>query len=52
MRASVRAASCSPCRSPRVTEATLVRFKNEYTPSGEENRAEPDVGRVWLGPIT
>ena len=26
------------------------RFWKSYTPSGDENRAVPDVGSTWLGP--
>ena len=26
------------------------RFWKSYTPSGDENRAVPDVGSTWFGP--
>ena len=32
------------------TAIRLERFWKSYTPSGEEKRALPEVGRTWLGP--
>src|SRR5260370_239279 len=43
-------ASRSISRSLRSRLSRLLRFKNVCTPRGDENRAAPEVGSVWLGP--
>ena len=40
----------STCAPAALTSITLDRLTKSYTPSGDENRAVPDVGNTWFGP--
>ncbi|MNN88391.1 hypothetical protein D3C81_2060710 [compost metagenome] len=41
-----------PSSEAPASEQKMIdeRFWKSYTPSGEENRAVPEVGNTWFGP--
>src|SRR5690606_4747407 len=49
---SARVAATRPSSAAADCEISmrLVRFWKSYTPSGDEKRAVPAVGRTWFGP--